>query len=433
MSTAAAPRPSPEKIFEALTRYQQTFALKAGIEVDLFTAIGEGANEPAALAKRTQTAERGIRILADYLAIQGFLNKENGKYSLTPDSAVFLDKRSPAYMGAMAEFLVSGQNLDNMQILTASVRKGGTASGIGDNSKPEDERWVNFARSMGSMAVPMAGVLAQMIAPGNGPVRVLDIAAGHGMYGITVAKILPNVQVTALDWPAVLEVAKENASKAGILDRYATRHGSAFDADLGEGYDYIFITNFLHHFDPPTNETLLRRFHAALRNTKRCTARRDSRAAACIQLRICHSKWWSRRSSHEEIRSQVTISRAESRRFATRALGCRAEGRKRACGVGGCPAGFSGPQTRRLCARPSAYRLAIAGTLANRPVGHPGIQPERKACVARLPGWLLASHSGAAFGAVVGQKCAESSQRSGDDDSSGCECKNGFAQTISLG
>ena len=265
MSTAAAPRPSPERIFDALTRYQQTFALKAGIEVDLFTAIGEGANEPVALAKRTQTAERGIRILADYLVIQGFLNKENGKYSLTPDSAVFLDKRSPAYLGAMAEFLVSGQNLDNMQILTASVRKGGTASGIGDNSKPEDERWVNFARSMGSMAVPMAGVLAQMIAPSSGPVRVLDIAAGHGMYGITVAKILPNVQVTALDWPAVLEVAKENASKAGILDRYATRHGSAFDADLGEGYDYIFITNFLHHFDPPTNEKLLRRFHAALK------------------------------------------------------------------------------------------------------------------------------------------------------------------------
>ena len=265
MSTAAAPRPSPEKIFDALTRYQQTFALKAGIEVDLFTAIGEGANELAALAKRTQSAERGVRILADYLTIQGFLTKENGKYALTPDSAVFLDKRSPAYMGAMAEFLVSDQNLDNIQILTKSVRKGGTASAIGDNSKPEDDRWVNFARSMGAMAVPMAGVLTQMIAPSSVPIKVLDIAAGHGMYGVTVAKNIPNVHVTALDWPAVLEVAKENAAKAGVSDRYSTLPGSAFDTDLGEGYDYIFITNFLHHFDPPTNENLLRRFHAALK------------------------------------------------------------------------------------------------------------------------------------------------------------------------
>ena len=265
MSTAAAPRPSPEKIFDALTRYQQTFALKAGIEVELFTAIAEGANEPTSLAKRTQTAERGIRILADYLTIQGFLNKENGQYALTPDSAVFLDKRSPAYMGGMAEFLVSDQNLDNMDILTKSVRKGGTASEIGDNSKPEDDRWVKFARSMSAMAVPMAGVLAQMIGPSSGTIKVLDIAAGHGMYGVTVARNLANVQVTAVDWPAVLEVAKENAAKAGVAERYSTRPGSAFDADLGEGYDYVFITNFLHHFDPATNEKLLRRFHAALK------------------------------------------------------------------------------------------------------------------------------------------------------------------------
>ena len=265
MSTAAAPRPSPEKIFDALTRYQQTFALKAGIEVDLFTAIGEGANEPASLANRTQAAERGVRILADYLTVQGFLTKENGKYALTPDSAVFLDKRSLAYMGGMAKFLVSDQNLDNMDILTESVRKGGTASEIGDNSKPEDDRWVNFARSMSAMAVPMAGVLTQMIAPSSGPIRVLDIAAGHGMYGVTVARNLPNVRVSAVDWPAVLEVAKENAAKAGVADRYSTRPGSAFDADLGEGYDYVFITNFLHHFDPATNEKLLRRFHAALK------------------------------------------------------------------------------------------------------------------------------------------------------------------------
>jgi 2-polyprenyl-3-methyl-5-hydroxy-6-metoxy-1,4-benzoquinol methylase len=118
---------------------------------------------------------------------------------------------------------------------------------------------------MSAMAVPMAGVLTQMIAPSSGPIRVLDIAAGHGMYGVTVARNLPNVHVTAVDWPAVLEVAKENAVKAGVADRFSTRPGSAFDADLGVGYDYVFITNFLHHFDSATNEKLLRRFHAALR------------------------------------------------------------------------------------------------------------------------------------------------------------------------
>ena len=266
MATTAAPKPSPEKILATLTAYQQTFALKAAIELDLFTAVAEGASDTASLAKRVRAAERGVRILADYLTIQGFLQKANGKYSLTQDSVVFLDRRSPAYMGGMADFLAAEENLRTFSELAASVRQGGTTSHIGDNSKPVDERWVNFARSMGTMAAPMAAVLAQIVStnPAN-PIRVLDIAAGHGMYGINVAKGNPRVQVTAADWPAVLEVASQNAQNAGVADRFSTRPGSAFDTDLGEGYDYVFITNFLHHFDIPTNEKLLRRFQAALK------------------------------------------------------------------------------------------------------------------------------------------------------------------------
>jgi SAM-dependent methyltransferase len=266
MSSTAAPKPSPQRIFDTLFAYQQSFALKAAVELDLFTAIGEGANEPASLAERVQAAERGVRILADYMTIQGFLRKENGKYLLTPESAVFLDRRSPACMGSMANFLVGDSAVDNFKGLAASARKGGTAVAQGDNSKPMDDFWVNFARSMGPMAVEMAGVLAQIVsASAASPIRVLDIAAGHGMYGITVAKSNPNIHVTGMDWPAVLEVAKENARAAGVSDRYTTRPGSAFDADLGENYDFVFITNFLHHFDIPSNEKLLQRFHAALK------------------------------------------------------------------------------------------------------------------------------------------------------------------------
>jgi len=266
MSSAAAPKPSPELVFQTLTSYQKAFALKAAIELELFTAIAEGACDPVSLAKRTGAAERGIRILADYLTIEGFLRKENGSYSLSQDSVVFLDKRSPAYLGGMAGFLCSEQNVNNMWVLTDSVRKGGTASHIGDNSKPVDDRWVNFAQSMGAMAAPMAAVLSQIVnANPSSSIRVLDVASGHGMYGITAAKNNPRVHVTLLDWPAVLEVAKGNAQKAGVSDRCTALPGSAFDSNLGEGYDYIFITNFLHHFDMATCEMLLRRFHAALK------------------------------------------------------------------------------------------------------------------------------------------------------------------------
>src|SRR5258707_8888357 len=192
MSSTAAAKPSPERIFTTLSAYQQTFALQAAIQLDLFTAIGEGANDPALLAKRVQASERGVRILADYLTVQGFLRKENGKYLLTQESAVFLDRRSPACMGSMATFLADKTNVENFAMLADSVRKGGTVSGIGDNSKPVDDRWVRFARSMAPMAVPMAGVLSQMVnAPADRPIRVLDIAAGHRKDGVPVAQNKP--------------------------------------------------------------------------------------------------------------------------------------------------------------------------------------------------------------------------------------------------
>lgn len=62
----------------------------------------------------------------------------------------------------------------------------------------------------------------------------------------------------------MLDVAKENAAAAGVGSRYQTLPGSAFDVDYGTGYDVVLLTNFLHHFDPATCETLLRKVHAAL-------------------------------------------------------------------------------------------------------------------------------------------------------------------------
>src|SRR5207253_3604413 len=94
--------------------------------------------------------------------------------------------------------------------------------------------------------------------------KILDIAAGHGLYGLAFAKRNPKAEVTAVDWANVLEVAKENAQAAGVSDRYHTRAGSAFDVDYGNGYDLVLLTNFLHHFDPPTCEMLLRKVRSAL-------------------------------------------------------------------------------------------------------------------------------------------------------------------------
>jgi SAM-dependent methyltransferase len=259
-------RPTPERIFALMNAFQNTEALKTGIELDIFTSIGEGANTSELLARKIGASERGLRILCDYLTIMGLLAKENGCYALTEESALFLDKRSPASIHAVTGFLASPWHKRNIEALTAAVRRGGTVGAEGDNSKPQDAVWVAFARSMAKLAVPAANFIAELIGAAEGkPSRVLDIAAGHGTYGITIANKNPNAKIVAVDWPSVLAVAEENAEASGVSGRYTARPGSAFDTDLGSGYDFVLLTNIFHHFDIPTCEKLMRRVFAALK------------------------------------------------------------------------------------------------------------------------------------------------------------------------
>src|SRR5438105_205695 len=155
-------RPSPERVFNTLNAFQQTAALKAGIELDIFTAIADGANTTALLAEKTGAAERGVRILCDYLTIHEFLAKNNGRYSLSQESAIFLNRHSPAYMGTLADFLASAEPKRNFDALTESVRKGGTSVAQGDNTKPNDELWVTFARTMAPLTTVSAGFIADL-------------------------------------------------------------------------------------------------------------------------------------------------------------------------------------------------------------------------------------------------------------------------------
>jgi 2-polyprenyl-3-methyl-5-hydroxy-6-metoxy-1,4-benzoquinol methylase len=257
-------QPSPALVFETLNGYQRTQALKAGIELELFTAIGEGNATAKAIAARCGASERGTRILCDFLTVAGFLTKQGNNYSLTPDSATFLDKRSPAYMGTVSEFILSDHIKDKFDRLTDAVRKGGSVA-EDEAFQPDHPMWVKFARAMQPMMAMPAQLMAQLVdAKHDRPLRILDIAAGHGLFGLAFAKQNPQVEVTAVDWPKVVEVAKENAQAAGVADRYRTKPGSAFDVDYGTGYDLVLLTNFLHHFDKATCETLLRKVHAAL-------------------------------------------------------------------------------------------------------------------------------------------------------------------------
>jgi ubiquinone/menaquinone biosynthesis C-methylase UbiE len=258
--------PSPGVVFDTLLAYQQSAALKSAIELELFTAIDEGAQTISAIAKRCGASERGTRILCDFLSVLGLLDKSGGAYRLTPESAAFLSTRSPAYLGTTVRFLLRPELKRNFDDLTEAIRRGGVPPTGDNNVSDENPIWVEFARAMMPMMVPAAHAIAELVAVSSaGPLTVLDIAAGHGVFGITIAQRNPRAEIVAVDWKAVLAVAREHAESAGVGDRYRTLPGDAFQVDFGAGYDVALVTNFLHHFDPPTCTNFLRKVHAAMK------------------------------------------------------------------------------------------------------------------------------------------------------------------------
>ena len=258
--------PSPNLFFDTLNAFQRTEAIKAAVDLRVFSAIGKESASAAEIAQRCDSSERGIRVLCDYLTMMGFLTKEDNRYALTQDSALFLDRQSPAYLGGVMDFLLSDDVIGAFKNMASCVRKGGTLLGGEGSVVPENPMWVTFARSMAPLMGPAAEFMADLVGGNaNQTLRVLDVAAGHGMFGIAIGKRFPRAEIVALDWSNVLQVAEENATRAQLDGRYNLQPGSAFDLDWGTGFDIVLLTNFLHHFDHSQCEALLRRAHAALK------------------------------------------------------------------------------------------------------------------------------------------------------------------------
>ena len=254
--------PNPGLIWDTITAHQRSAALKAGVDLGVFNALGDGPLTAAELATKAGVAERGMRILCDYLAICGLIEKADGNYAHTPTSAVFLDGRSPASMSPTLPFLMNNKIMTAFRRLTETIRAGHTV--LEEPLAGEEvAEWVTFARTMQPMMGASAEFIADMVIRNGSPKKVLDVAASHGLFGFAVARRAPNSEIVVQDFASVLEVTAENARASGI--KITPLPGSAFTIDLGDGYDAALVTNLFHHFSMDDNIKLMKRLYAALR------------------------------------------------------------------------------------------------------------------------------------------------------------------------
>ncbi len=180
---------TPQLFFDTITAFQRSAAIKSAVELDVFTRIAEGGKTARTIAEACGAKERGIRILCDSLVVMGFLTKENNQYDLSESSAVFLNRHSPAFVGGAIDFIMSATQMRGFEDLTAAIKQGGSTVNEEGSLAPDSPMWVKFARGMMPMMMPSAQLIAENLdfAPDR-KLKVLDIAAGHGIFGITVAQ-----------------------------------------------------------------------------------------------------------------------------------------------------------------------------------------------------------------------------------------------------
>lgn len=240
---------SNNAVYDISLSYQKTAALNAAIKLDIFTNIGKRCLSAEQIADVTGGSLRGVRILCDFLCVIGLLKKNTNLYNLSVDAKRFLDRSSPHCLADVIDYLAAPEIVSLiMNDPTSYVIRGG-ASGL-TNLSPDNPVWVRFAQAMvPSASVTAKRTVAYIASKSMHPRKVLDIAAGHGLFGIEVANTISDASVMAIDWANVLEVAKKNAALAGLADRYKTTSDNAFEVDWGDNHDLILLPNILHHFD----------------------------------------------------------------------------------------------------------------------------------------------------------------------------------------
>ncbi len=248
----------PTWLLDEFRAFERTLALRTAIEMDLFTRIGAGRNTIRTLAVDAGASERGLRALCDYLTVHGHLAKQGSRYSLTINARLYLTTASPAYLGSAVKFFASDSTVAAFCRLRKTVE-------CGNASGPELD-WVEYARSMAPLAQATAQFAAEALRVDSArPIRVLDLGAGHGLYGLAIAERNSAAQIFALDAPRVLEIAMDNARQAGLEERYHLIPGDVFKTDFGGPYDLVLAANLAHHLEEAANVRLFRKTRAALK------------------------------------------------------------------------------------------------------------------------------------------------------------------------
>ena len=256
---------TPERIMQLAWGFTAPMIIEAAVKHGIFDAIEAGGPLLAEqVAQRTNTSPRGVRILLNALiGLQLLARDGQQRYTLTPESANFLVTTRPSFQGGIFKHLTS-QLVPSWLHLNDIVRTGRPHRGVnqhGDGSA----FFTEFVEDIFPMSYPAAQALARVIGDGGKrPLKVLDLAAGSGVWGIAMAKQNPQTTVTAVDWSQVLKVTQRVAERFGVAKQFSYIAGDINTTDFGRGFDLATLGHILHSEGVARSKSLIQRTFDAL-------------------------------------------------------------------------------------------------------------------------------------------------------------------------
>ena len=255
---------TPERILQFTFAFGPPLILEAAIRHRMFDVLDSGPRTISELAKETGASERGLFAIAGALVALDLLSRDaQNRYALTPESSAFLVSTKPAFQGGLMKH-VSTRLLPSWMHLSEVVASGKPSQAVNDTHLGEDF-FAGFVADLFPLNFAAATtVAAHLKLGGQSAPRVLDLAAGSGVWSIALAQSAPSAQVTAVDLPGVLKVTEQFANRFGVGERYTYVPGDILETDFGSGYTIATLGHILHSEGPARSRELIRRVFEAL-------------------------------------------------------------------------------------------------------------------------------------------------------------------------
>jgi SAM-dependent methyltransferase len=262
--TAPSQHPTPQRLTQLAWGYAASLVVYSALENGVFEALSGGPKSIEEVHAATGASVRGLRAILNALVALELLTRTDGAYRLTPESEAFLLKGGESYYGGIFRH-AHKQLMPKWMHLPDIVRTGRPASSV--NSQQEGAAYFQeFVSDIFPTSYPAAQALGRAMGLSSSAetVRVLDIGAGSGVWGIALAQQSPHVHVTAVDWPEVLTVTRRMTERFGVADQFEFIAGDMQEVEPGGPYNIATLGQILHGEGERMSRRLLKRVFDAL-------------------------------------------------------------------------------------------------------------------------------------------------------------------------